>query len=157
MKTTFSRTIFAYIVILLTALLVVGISFQALVKNYLTTKAIEGLKNDSSTVARLAAAYYSDDQPSDRDFLVILSAASSISDANIVICDAVGKLLLCSDAPMGCEHQGLAITSQTYLDRILSQEHVISSGIIDGLYADARYDNFNLSSYLFPCNVLYDR
>ena len=139
MKTTFSRTIFTYIVILLTALLVVGISFQLLVKNYLTTKTIEGLKSDSSTISRLATAYYSDDQFSDRDFLVILSAASGISDANIVICDASGRLLLCSDAPMGCEHQGLAITSQGYLDRIRSQDYVVSNGIIDGLYEDSRY------------------
>ena len=139
MKTTFSRTFFTYAVILLAALLLVGVSFQMLVRNYLTDKAIEGLKNDSSTIAQVAAAYYPDDALSSKDFLINLSVASKISKADAVICDTAGNLLLCSDAPLGCEHQGLAITSRNYLDKILSQEYVVSSGIIEGLYEDARY------------------
>ena len=139
MKTTFSRMFFTYAVILLAALLMVGVSFQMLVRSYLTDKAIEGLKNDSAAISQAAAAYYLDDSVRDKDFFVILSVASKISDANTVICDADGTLLLCSDAPLGCEHQGLAITSKDYLQQIFSQEYVVSSGIIDGLYPDSRY------------------
>ena len=112
MKTTFSRTLFTYAVILLAALLLVGVSFQMLARNYLTDKAIEGLKTDSSAIAQVAAAYYLDDSAEDKDFFVILSVASRISDANTVICDPDGTLLLCSDAPLGCEHQGLSITGK---------------------------------------------
>jgi signal transduction histidine kinase len=139
MKTTFSRTFFSFAVILLAALLLVGISFQLLVRNYLTSHAVEGLKADSSAIADVAAAYYKDDTLSSRDFLIILSVLSEVSAADTVICDANGRLLLCSDAPLGCEHQGLTITSNDYLQRILSQEYVVSNGIIDGLYDDARF------------------
>ena len=139
MKTTFSRTFFAFAVILLAALLLVGTSFQLLVKNYLSTKAVEGLKSNSTTIARLAAAYSSDKQLTKKDFFVILSLSSGMSDSSTVICDANGKLLICSDAPMGCEHQGLIITSRDFLQRVYNQEHVVSNGIIDGLYEDARY------------------
>ena len=139
MKTTFSRTFFTYAVILLAALLLVGFSFQLLVKNYLEDKAVEGLKNDCSTIAQVAAAYYTDNNLSGKDFLINLSVASRISEANTVICDAEGNLVLCSDAPLGCEHQGLRITSQDYLKQIKSQEYVVSNGIIEGLYDDARY------------------
>ena len=139
MKTTFGRMFFAFAVILLAALLLVGTSFQLLVKNYLSAKAVESLKSNSTTVARLAAAYSSDKQLSEKDFFVILSVASGMSDSSTVICDARGKLLICSDAPMGCEHQGLTITSGDFLQRIYAQEHVVSNGIIHGLYEDARY------------------
>ena len=139
MKTTFSRTFFSFAVILLAALLLVGISFQLLVRNYLTTHAVDSLKADSSAIADVAAAYYKDDTLSSRDFLIILSVLSEVSAADTVICDADGRLLLCSDAPLGCEHQGLTITSNDYLQRILSQEYVVSNGIIDGLYDDARF------------------
>ena len=139
MKTTFSRTFFGFAVILLAALLLVGISFQLLVRNYLTSHAGEGLKADSSAIADVAAAYYKDDTLSSRDFLIILSVLSEVSAADTVICDANGRLLLCSDAPLGCEHQGLTITSNDYLQRILSQEYVVCNGIIDGLYDDARF------------------
>ena len=139
MKTTFSRTFVGVAVILLAALLVVGISFQLLVRSYLTNKTVDGLKSDSSAIAKVAAAYYQDETLSGRDFLIILSVVSEISDADTVICDAAGKLVLCSDSPLGCEHQGMAITGTDYLQRILSQEYVVSQGVIEGLYTDARY------------------
>ena len=139
MKTTFSRTFVTFAVILLAALLLVGISFQLLVRSYLTNKAVEGLKADSSAIANVAAAYYKDDTLSNKDFLIILSVVSEISDADTVICDASGKLILCSDSPLGCEHQGMAITGTEYLNRILTQEYIASTGIIEGLYPDARY------------------
>ena len=139
MKTTFSRTFFTYAVILLAALLLVGVSFQMLVKNFLEDKAVENLKNDSSAIAQVAAAYYTDSNLSGRDFLINLSVASKISQADAVICDANGKLVLCSDAPLGCEHQGMVITNRDYLNQVKTQEYVVSSGMIDGLYDDARY------------------
>ena len=139
MKTTFSRTFFSFALILFAALLSVGLFFQLLAKHYITDQAINSLKSNSTTIAQLASAYYTDNRLSDQDFLVNLSLATSISNSNAVICDASGKLLMCSDAPLGCEHQGMTITSQSFLQRILSQEYVVSNGIIEGLYEEARY------------------
>ena len=139
MKTTFSRTFISVAVILLAALLLVGISFQILVRNYLTAKTVDGLKADSSAIADVAAAYYKDDTLSSRDFLIILSVVSRISSADSVICDANGTLVMCSHSPFGCEHQGMSITSSKYMDRILSQEYVVSNGVVEGLYSDSRY------------------
>lgn len=139
MKTTFSRTFFSFAVILLAALLLVGISFQLLVRSYLTNKVLDSLKSNSSAIADVAAAYCTDDTLSNRDFLLVLSVVSTVSDADTVICDPAGRLLLCSDAPFGCKHQGLSISESSYLNRVYSQEHVVSNGIIEGLYTDARY------------------
>ena len=44
MKTTFSRTFTAAAVVLLAATLQIGISFQMLVKDYLTKQTMSGLK-----------------------------------------------------------------------------------------------------------------
>ena len=139
MKTTFSRTFFTFIVILLAALLIVGVSFQALVSNYLVDRAVESLKADSAAISRVASVYYRAGAMSNRDVLNILSVVSDISGSDTVICDQKGKLLICSDAPQGCAHQGLTITGEAYLQSILSQEYVVSNGIIEGLYEDSRY------------------
>ena len=139
MKTTFSRTFFSFALILLAALLLVGLFFQLLAKRYLTDQAINALKNNSTTIAQVAAAYYNDGQLSDREFLVNLSVATNISQSDAVICDADGRLILCSDAPWGCEHQGLSITSKSFLNQIITQDHVVSNGIIEGLYDEPRY------------------
>jgi len=139
MKTTFSRTFVSFAVILLAALLLVGISFQLLVRNYLTNTTVDSLKADSTAIADVAAAYYKDETLSGRDFLIILSMISKVSESDTVICDASGKLVLCSDSPLGCEHQGMVITGSGYLKQLLSQEYVVSHGIVEGIYTDPRY------------------
>ena len=139
MKTTFSRTFATFVVILLAAILMVGTAFQLMVRRYLTDKAVEELKADSTAIAEVAAACYQDSSLSNRDFFVILSVASKISDADAVICDAQGKLQLCSDSPWGCEHQGMAINSLEFLQQIATRDYVVSNGRIDGLYEDRRY------------------
>ena len=139
MKSTFSRTFFPAAIILLATLLLVGTSFYALVRNYLTERTIDSLKNNSKTIAGAAAAYYHNGAIKDTDFLVNLSVASSVSGADTIICDTSGQLLLCSDSPLGCEHQGLVIQDKAYLKQILSQEYVVNTGKINGLYSDSRY------------------
>ena len=139
MKTTFSRTFVTYAVILLAALLLVGASFQLLVRNYLTNQTIDRLKNDCTTISQVAAAYYTDDAMSGKDFLINLSVASKVSGADAVICDSSGKLVMCSVSPLGCEHRGLTITTRAFLEQLSKQEYVVSNGIIEGLYQDSRY------------------
>ena len=138
MKTTFSRIFFTYVVILLAALLTVSISFQLLVKNYLDARVIEQLKNDSTTLSQVAAAYYTDNSLTGREFFANLSVASRISQSDAIICDAEGRILLCSNAPLGCEHQGLSINSTRYLELIRSREFVQTRGVVSGLYPEER-------------------
>ena len=139
MKTTFSRTFFPTAIILLTALLLVGLSFQILVKDYLEEQTLDSLKNDCSTIAEIAGIYCEEDSLNDRDFLINLSVASRVSGADAVVCDSKGTLLLCADAPLGCEHQGWVISSPAYLSKVWEEGCVMSTGFIQGLYNDARY------------------
>ena len=139
MKTTFVRNFVTYAAILLAALLIVGIAFQFFTKNYLEDKVIENLKGDCSTICQVAQAYADSGDLRDKDFLINFAVATRVSGADGVICDSAGKVLVCSDAPLGCEHQGLGITSQDYLQQICQQEFVVSTGILAGLYEDARF------------------
>ena len=139
MKTTFSRTFVTFAVILLAALLLVGISFQLLIRGYLTGKVLEGLKTDSTALAQVAAAYQQDETFTNHDFLVILSVVADVSDADIVLCDKDGRLQLCSDEPLGCQHQGMYISSPYFLQQVYAQNHTVTTGSIPGLYNDRRY------------------
>ena len=139
MKTTFSRSFFAYAVILLAALLLVGFSFQFLVRNFLTEQVYEDLKSDSAAVAQIASAYLRQDTINSQDFLVSLAIAEKVSGNDTIICDARGQILLCSSAPLGCAHQGLTITDRDYLQKVSQEAFVVSSGLVKGLYTDSRY------------------
>ena len=138
MKTTFSRTFFPAAITLLTALLLVGISIQVLVKDYLEKQSLERLKGNATTISELATAYYADDSLSRQEFLIHLSVASQVSGADAVICDRSGRLILCADAPLGCSHQGMYV-SDTYLEDVLNSGFTTYTGPIVGLYPEARY------------------
>ena len=138
MRTTFSRTFFPAALLLLTALLLVGTSFQMLVKSYLNNQALDGLENDGKAIASLASAYYTEGSLSGREFFVNLSVASKVSDADAVIFDSTGKIVLCSDALFGCEHQGWTIDTN-YMKRVFQQDMAKDTGVISELYSDARY------------------
>ena len=132
MKTTFSRAFYPAAIVLLLALLLVGIALQILVSGYMKKQTYADLKSDADTIANLASAYATSEEMDSADFLLNLSVAASVSDADAVICDRDGRLLLCSDAPLGCSHQGMVI-SQDYLQRVFSSKYEISAGNIQGV------------------------
>ena len=138
MKSAFSRTFCVLAVVLLTALLVVGVSFQYLVKDYLTDRTLDKLKSTSDTVVKLAESGFSDRNFSGRDFQLALTVASAVSDADAVICNSSGVLLMCADSPLGCEHTGM-ILDERYLQKVLKKDGHTHTGIIEGLYPDIRY------------------
>ena len=138
MRSTFSRTFFPAAVLLLTALLLVGAAFPVLVRNYLNEQALSDLQNDGDAIAQLASAYYTEGSLSRREFLVNLSLAGRVSDADAVIFDGDGRLILCSDAPFGCEHQGWVI-SRDYLRSVTQKGIARDTGVFSGLYDEVRY------------------
>ena len=138
MKTTYSRIFTSAALILLATLLAVGVSFQFLLRDYMITHTMDDLREDAHQLSSLASAYYRQGQLLSEDFTVNLSAISQVSDTDVVLCDKDGTVLLCSDAPLGCSHQGMTITNQAYLQQVLisgSEE----TGKIQGLYSDARF------------------
>ena len=138
MKTTFSRTFLTVTVILLLALLSIGFFLRTLLRDYLTQTAFSQLTNDAQVISRLTAAHYADNSLTDMDFFINLEIAAAVSEADTVICDKDGKILLCSDAPLGCQHQGMVI-GQDFLQRILRNGTTRDTGEIQRLYSGSRH------------------
>lgn len=138
MKTTFSRTFTAITVLIVAAMVILGISFQLLVNNFLTDSAMEGLKEDGKTIVDLVQAYVDDGAINDRDFGIALSVAASVSDADAVICNSSGKLICCARDPLGCDHVGMQLTPD-YMEKVFSNGGMSETGVIHGLYEDQRY------------------
>ena len=138
MRTSFSRTFVSVVLVLLAALLLIGISFQVLVKNFMTKRAIDGLKNDGACIAELVRAYSADKPISTRDFHIALTTAATISQADAVVCDGQGRILLCADAPLGCEHVGWSLDRE-FLDRTFRENGCTYTGTISQLYEGTRF------------------
>ncbi len=138
MRSTFSRIFFPTVLLLIAALFLVGTSFQILVRNYLNRQALDNLENDGKAIASLASAYYTEASITGKDFFINLSVAARVSNADAVIFDRSGKLLLCSDSPLGCEHRGWVV-GKDYVNQVLSAGVSKNTGVFTGLYNDVRY------------------
>ena len=138
MKTTFGRTICTTVIILLAALLLLGTSFQASVKEYLTETVVSNLQENATALSELASAYYSEGSLNQQDFMVNLDVASRISNVDIVISDNTGKVILCSDSITGCNHHNLHI-DLTYLHKVFENQGDRATGLIPGLYDESRF------------------
>ena len=139
MKTTFGRTFSTAATILLLALLLLGTTFQYLVQDFLSKKTLSELEHDAAFIADLSAAYSIEGSLSRWDFMLNLDVASRVSDADAVILSPKGEVLLCSNALLGCEHQGMFIDNTEYLQKVIANGSDSFIGIIEGLYTDSRY------------------
>ena len=138
MKTAFSRLFISLSLILLIAMSLIGASFQWLYSRHATEQAFASLENDAQVISSLYQACAQDAGISRQDFYMALTVAVSVSGADAVICDGEGRLLLCADAPMGCEHVGLCLDEE-YRSRVFSQGICSDTGIISGLYEETRH------------------
>ena len=138
MKSSFSRSFSTAAAILLIALTVLGASFQLQVNKYLTESTVSALQQDADVIASLAAAYSSDSNLTSRDFLLNLDVVSRVTDADMVICDSEGTILLCSEALMGCDHNGVSF-NRDYVQQVISQGGSSATGVINGLYQEERF------------------
>ncbi len=138
MKSSFSRSFTTAATILLLALTILGASFQYQVKEYLVDATVSGLEQDAQVLANLAAAYNVGGTLSNRELLLNLNVVSQVTNADVVICDSDGYIILCSDALSGCQHQGLQL-NQEYLQKVFENGSDSATGHIDGLYEEERY------------------
>ena len=138
MKTIYRRVMIPAALVLFCALLMVAAVFQYQARAQMRHNNYEILEATADTVSRLATAYYGEASLESDQFFLSVTAASRAANAQTVICDRQGKLVLCSEAPYGCSHQGMVISS-SYMERVYRLKVARAEGKIQALYEDARY------------------
>ena len=137
MKTFFSRTFIPAALIILFALGSIGMFFQYHANRTMEQRTLNQLTACSDTVCRLAIAYRYEHQTDLSDFLINLSVAAEATQAQIQLCDQNGRLLLCSDAPTGCSHQGMELDA-AYRQRVMEEGTIYHTGYVEGIYQENR-------------------
>ena len=138
MKSSFGRSFSVFAGILLVALTVLGGSFQMMVQDYLMETTFGHLEQDAELIANLATSYLEDEDLGTREFLMNLDIASKVSGSDAVLCNAEGKVVICSDSLFGCKHVGLYV-NQDYLNKVVERGSDRATGLIKGLYEDERF------------------
>ena len=138
MRSSFSRSFAAVILILSAAFLLVGVSFQWLAKDFLTDTEVEELKNDAQVISELAQAAYTNGNVISHDFAVALSVTDAVSENDAIIFNEAGQLVMCSSAPLGCEHKGMSL-GDAYYQRIIDEGCAVDTCILTDIYEEERY------------------
>ena len=133
-----SRNFLAALLLFLSALLILGMALRTTVRNGLNEQAFEKLENDANVLSDLTAAYHTEGGIHSIQFIINLDLTARVSGADAVLCDATGKIILCSDSPTGCIHQGYHLTKD-YLNTILQNGGSNDISTLLNLYEDVRY------------------
>ena len=138
MKSTFSRQVFTTVLILLLALLLLGGAFRLLVGQYLEHNTHNQLQTDALALAELVAAYDAAGDLDHENLRTNLTLASLVSGADTVVLDALGNVILCSDADLQCPHLELSI-NRDFVDQVYQDGSSFDTGSIPEFYDEARY------------------
>ncbi len=137
MRRVHSRAYYATLFILLPAL-IFGAVLRFTVQGQLKDHTFAELDSSTHVLSELAASYYFEGSLSNMFLDSNLHLSAKISDLDAVICDSTGTILLCSDPQGSCAHRGLTVSAD-YLQRVVSQGIARDSGLLQGLYGEARY------------------
>ena len=139
MKTTFSRQFTLIAVLLLICMLITGISFWFLMRRSVRAENEQTLCRDAAAVANFARAYdTAGDLQDNWDFLMSLSLISRIGNAEALICDEEGKVILCSCEQFICEHID-QIVDDSFRGEIRENGTAFRSGVLEGIYTEKKF------------------
>ena len=138
MKSSFSRSFSTIATILLLALTVLGASFQIQVDHFLEDTTVSQLTQDAEVLANLASAYGMEDNLTGRELMLNLDVVSQITNADVLICDNQGFIILCSGNLTSCDYDGWQI-NQEYLDKVYEGGGYSATGTVRNLYDEERY------------------
>ena len=138
MKSSFSRNFCTAAAILLMALTILGASFQIQINNFLENTTVSRLTQDSEVVANLAGAYGIDGNLDSRELMLNLDVVSQITNADIVICDNEGYIVLCTGDLGRSDHDGWQL-NQDFLEKVYQSGSYSATGTIRNLYDEERF------------------
>ena len=139
MKTTFSRQFALIAALLLVCMLFTGVSFRFLMLRYLKNDKKETLSADAQAVASLAEAYDSTGELEENwDFRLSLSLFSDVGEAEALVCDENGFVVLCSCDEFNCEHIGRQVDA-ALITQIDADGQTFRTGALTGIHDDTRY------------------
>ena len=139
MRTTFSRLFVLILLILLLCLAVTGVAFRFLLEDSLEEERRQTLLSDAEAVSALAGAYAAADELTENwDFRLSLSLFTDAGEAEALICDENGAVLICSCGEFRCEHIGQTV--DTALLRDMQRDGAAYQGkTVSPIFGDERF------------------
>ncbi len=139
MRSAFSRQLVLVASLILLTIAVLISAVYPTLNNYLAQEKRQTLQSGAEAIADLTRAYVTvGDLQDSWDFRMSMSLASRVSDADAVVCDGNGQVLVCACSSVSCESIGKYVP-ESYLRTFDDNPEPFSVGVLNGLYDDERY------------------
>ena len=137
-KHVFARNILLSAGMVLLSVFCLSLVFSAVSYTYVIRDRRNMLASTAELVSDVAAAVSEVSELDDWEVNLSVSSVSRATGFHVFICDADGRILVCSDAPIQCTHLGLVI-SRTTLAEVSSAGTLRTVSELDGFYDGKRY------------------
>ena len=136
-KSIYYRNFLATALILLLSFIILGGVFTTWSYRIIMNEQRKGLSNTADDVADMVAAYCTEMEPDSLEIRMVISSAARSSNFHIMLADAEGTVISCSDREVLCEHMGKRLPSDT-AGRMLDGNYSGTSSL-GGLFDSSRY------------------
>ena len=125
--------------LLLVCMVITGVSYRFLMLSSMESEKQDTLLANAQAIAALTRAYDTSGELEDNwDFRISLSLFTEVGDAEALICDTKGTVLICSCEQFTCDHIGMSI-DPSFLAAIDSGGSAYQKGVLSGIYTERRY------------------
>ena len=139
MRSSFTRQLVLVASLILLTIAVLISAVYPTMSGYLAEEKRRTLQSSAEAIADLTRAYVTvGDLQDSWDFRMSMSLASRVSDADTVVCDTDGQVLVCTCSSVSCEEVGKYVP-ESYLMTFSENAEPFSVGTLSGLYEDNRY------------------
>lgn len=118
--------------------LILSLSFSAVCYTYVIRERSQVLESTAHVVADVAAAMNDDLETENWELSLQAASISRATGLHIFICDGAGRVVICSDALVKCEHIGQMIPAE-YTAGLRDSEGFRQLTDLAGFYDDKRY------------------
>lgn len=139
MNSIYFRNFIATAALVLSCFLVIGIAFFVIGENYVVDNTMDRLDANANEVVRTATAISREGDLTSWDLRMAISSVANSSGNHIIISDADGVVISCSDKLLHCSaHEGKTI-AQKYLRAAASSRFVDELTDLGGIYSASRF------------------
>ena len=138
MNSIYFKNFMATATIVLVSFLMIGVAFVFIGSHFVINDARENMEANAEEVSRITSAVTEESELESWDIRMTLSMLAQGTGNHIMLCDAQGYVVSCSDRQLACPHMGTQMP-QNYLDHIHQVGTMNQLSDVGGYYANTSY------------------
>lgn len=138
MKSVFFRSFLSIALTLLLCFILLGTAISGIGRGYVISRRQENMRKNAQEISRTASAIAAEQELNSWSMGIILSSIESVTGNDILITDASGRVLACSEASILCRHIGMTVPDEVFLT-VRESKELAQTNVLSEFYEGSRF------------------